>query len=259
MNLGRAWVALVLSASVSGLLGCATTRYSPGFEESTYGVMIASATVRVGDGTRTTPEMSQQQVQFEVDRLRALRPEFAVPRKVVIYHVPSTGRSEINSPLKLLELRQESAQKMREVLTVTGIFDTVDFLPQILVPSEVPADLRAVRVAAARAQADALLIYSTEVGFERKVNAWVLLYATGIGAAILPGTEDSSVALSSAVLLDVATGYIYFVAEAHGQRSERKPGVYVDPEQLEYAARMESLVKLADSVAGKVQAMEGAP
>jgi rhombotail lipoprotein len=256
MKAVKACCLMGLMAAIAAAAGCAVTRYEPSFERSAYGGMIGAATVRMGGVIRETRELTEQELQKEVDRLLQLKPAAVVPLKVVVYGVPGSGRNKVQNPLKLLELRKVAAQSMKESLKATGLFKEVDFLPEILLPATPPPDLHTLRVAAARAQADGLLIYSTEAGFQRKINLWALLYPTIIGAAIFPGTEDSSIALSNAVLLDVPTGYVYFVAEEYGEKAQCVPGGEADPEKLEYEARTESVAKLSQSVADKAKALK---
>ncbi len=255
----RRWTAVltVLMVAVLGG-GCATTKgWQPTFEQSSYRLMIAGA---AHESTQNGPRgsgLSDSAVQSEVDRLLALKPRSPVPARVLLYQVPSSGRTNITGPLKKLELRQATGRQMRKTLEGADVFRSVDFLPEILLPAGATADLRKLRLAAARAQADAVLIYSTEAGYEETNNAWALLYLTIVGGFIAPGTQETSMAVSKAVLLDVATGYIYFVTEDFGQESEHGPAGYMDPQKLEYDARLKSVTELSSDVATRVGAMRG--
>jgi hypothetical protein len=254
----RRTLAVLTLLTVTALgLGCATTGWQPSFEQSSYKLIIASETHQAAQSGPAGSQLSESAVQEEVDRLLGLKPKTPVPARVLLYQVPSTGRSNVASPLKVLELREATGQQMRKALQATGVFLSVDFLPEILLPSGAPADLKTVRIAAARAQADAILVYSTEAGYERKPNDWALLYATLIGAFIAPGTDQTSMAVSKAVLLDVPTGYIYFVTEDYGSESVRGPVAALDAEELEYGTRLKSLGELSTDVAGRVAALRG--
>lgn len=255
MRTRRTLVVLLLAAAMSLTLGCATTGWQPTFEQSSYKLMISSETHQSAQSGPQGSRLSESAVQAEVDRLLGLRPKTAVPARVLLYQVPSSGRTKISSPLKVLELRQATGQQMRKALQQTNVFRSVDFLPEILLPPAGPGDLKTVRIAAARAQADAILVYSTEAGYESKPNNWALLYATILGAAAVPGTDATSMAVSKAVLLDVPTGYIYFVTEDYGTESVRGPAATIDAQKLEYDARLKSLGELSADVAGRVTAL----
>ncbi len=253
----RRRLAMLTVLTVTALsLGCATRGWQPSFDRSSYKLIIASETHQAAQSGPGGSRLSDSAVQEEVDRLLALKPKSPVPARVLLYQVPSAGRTNISSPLKVLELRQATGRQMRKALEATGVFGAVDFLPEILLPSDVPADLKTVRIAAARAQADAILIYSTEAGFESRPNDWALLYLTILGTAVAPGTDATSMAVSKAVLLDVPTGYIYFVTEDYGTESKRAPVAEIDAQKLEYDARLKSLGELSADVAGRAAGLK---
>jgi hypothetical protein len=246
---------LVLASSGSG---CMTTGWQPSFEQSSYKIMISSETRQGAEGVPTGLPLSESAVQAEVDRLLALKPKEALPARVLLYQVPGSGRTNITSPLKAIELRQATNQEMRKTLEGAGAFRSVSFLPEILLPEGTLVDLKTVRIAAARAQADAVLIYSTEAGYESKPNDWAALYLTVLGVAFVPGTDATSMAVSQAVLLDVSSGYIYFVTEDYGTDSTRAPIASIDAQQLEYDARLKSLTELSNDVASRAMVLKAA-
>lgn len=258
MKMGRipAMAAVFVASSLA--VGCATTGWQPSFEQSSYKIMIASETHQAALSGPEGSLLSEAAVQAEVDRLLSLRPKAAAPARVLLYQVPSSGRTKIDSPLKVLELREATSEQMRKALEATGVFASVDFLPEVLLPAGGPPDLKTVRIAAARAQADAILVYSTEAGYESKPNDWSLLYLTLLGAFVVPGTDDTSMAVSKAVLLDVPSGYIYFVTEDYGTASDRGPVAALDPQKLEYDARLKSLDELSTDVAARTKALKPA-
>jgi hypothetical protein len=254
------WELSVISVLVvsSLSLGCMTTGWQPSFEQSSYKIIISSETHESARGGPAGSALSDTAAQELVDRLLALKPKSPVPARVLLYQVPASGRTNISSPLKVIELRQATNQQMRKTLEGTGAFGSVGFLPEILLPAGTPVDLKTVRVAAARAQADAVLIYSTEAGYESKPNDWAALYLTILGVGFVPGTDATSMAVSQAVLLDVSSGYIYFVTEDYGTGSTRAPIASIDAQQLEYDARLKSLTELSNDVASRAMVLKAA-
>ncbi len=239
--------ALAALAFALSAAGCAVGTHRPDFQTSRYRMLLAAETQYVGGGNPPAA-LPEKEVQAEVDRLLALQPRAEEPRKVVIYAVDSAGATGIRSPMKRLELHEASSQEMRRALQESGVFEEVDYLPEILLPPGGPADLKTLRVAAARAQADTILIYATEVGWERRLNAWALLYPTIVGFGTFPGNEETYLALSKAVLMDVGSGYMYALMEVHGRESVTGPGASIDREQLEFEARMAAVKKLTSEV-----------
>jgi hypothetical protein len=226
--------------------------HMPSCQGSSFQVMVARETVE-GLAAARDRGLTEADVQTEVDRLLALKPYAPVPARVVLYEVPGNGPSAIESPLKWIALRKATGEAMRAALADTGVFSQVDFLPEILLPSGDPSDLKMVRIAAARAQADGVLIFTTEAGYEYEPNGWAILYPTIIGLALAPGSTRTSLCVSKAILLDVHTGYIYSVVESYAQDSVTAPIAVLDPEQLEYDVRLQVIDKLAAAVAAKAR------
>lgn len=245
----RRMVGIAVALVAVCLAGCAVESRKPMYKGSTFQMIIAAETRTVTAGR----EMTEKDVQEEVDRLLALKPAAPVPAKVLLFEVESTGQSKIVSPKKMLSLRKETSESMKAALEKTGLFERIDFLPDVYLPPNGPADLKVLRIAAARAHADGLLIYSTEAGFEKRVNFLGIFYPTIIGAFIMPGTRGSSLAESKAVLVDVRTGYVYRVLNTYGEASALAPGALLDEEQLEFDARKQALGALADLAAAEVR------
>lgn len=245
---GRRIMGVVLALSCLGLAGCAAYSRRPTYERSTFKMIIAAETRPQAPGAA----MTEKDVQAEVDRLYALRPARAVPRRVLLYEVESSGETHIQSARKRLLLRKETSEAMKSALEETRLFAEVDFLPELYLPTGVQ-DLKTLRIAAARAQADALLIYSTEAGYEYEPNALCIFYPTIIGAFVAPGSKGASLAVSQAVLVDVKTGYIHRVFESYGEKSRVAPVALIDEEELEFEARKQALHDLAALTASKVK------
>ena len=233
------------------LAGCVAHGSRPSYKGSTFQMIIAAETVSAAGPDR---RMTEEEVQREVDRLLALEPSSPIPARVLLFDVPSSGPSQIASARKALLLRKETSQALKKALEDTGLFDQIDFLPEIYLPHGVPQDLKTLRIAAARAHADGLLIYSTEAGYEYEPNLLGrLLYITIVGAFVVPGSKESAMAASKAVLVDVRTGYIYRVMETYGEESEVRPVAFLDEEALEFEARRKALTALAELAAEKVK------
>ena len=242
----RRMMGVVALLVVMGAGGCAGYVVRASFEGSKFRMMIAAETTPPGR------QLTEDTVQKEIERLLALKPSSPVPAKVLLYEIPSTRESHIRSARKMLRLRKETGEAMKTALEKTGLFAQIDFLPELYLPDGIPGGLKALRLAAARAHADALLLYSTEAGYEREPNALAALYITVVGAFLVPGTDAAATAVSKAVLIDVRTGYIYRVFEAYGESTRVVPIASVDDEAMEFEARKQALTKLAQVAAEKV-------
>lgn len=243
---------LLLACAVSG---CTVQATMPSYRNSSFHAIIAAETARSGGVALT-----EKEVQQEVDRLMALKPRKAVPSKVVLYEVPSSGKSQIRSPQKWLELRQATSQAMKKALEDTKLFEDVEFLPEIFVPAGGSTDLKTLRIAAARVHADGLLLYTTETGYEERANPFAAFYITIVGLFVVPGSQETSMAVSKAVVVDVPTGYINVHPEVYTKESSGwVPATGLDPGDLEFQARKRGIESLASAVATKFKGLKPEP
>jgi len=88
--------------------------------------------------------------------------------------------------------------------------------------------LRDIRLAAARYNADALLIIEGASAFERYNNGHAWWYATGIGAYFAHGTESHALFMMEGTLWDVRTGYLYGTQTAEGETTLIGPAPSLD-------------------------------
>jgi hypothetical protein len=249
----RTWSVMACGVLSLACTGCMAHSANVDYARSKFQVMVSAETQQWSRGQPAT----ERSVQSEVDRLLAMKPSAPVPSKLVLYEVPSSGHSEIKSPKKLIELRRAVSATVKATLEETKIFEEVDFLPDLLLPAGGTGDLKTLRIAAARAHADGVLIYSTEAGYEYEPNGFAVLYPTLIGIFLSPGSQAASTALSKAILLDVKTGYIYSVLETYGEaESGMVPFASLDPEELEFKARTQAMDALAKAAAEKVKIMK---
>ena len=88
--------------------------------------------------------------------------------------------------------------------------------------------LRDIRHAAARYNADAILIIDGASAFERYNNSHAWWYATGIGAYFAHGTESHALFMVEGTLWDVRTGALYGTQTAEGETTLIGPAPSLD-------------------------------
>jgi hypothetical protein len=230
--------------------GCAVSRSTPSYSGSTFQILLAGE-------AKAGAQMSSEALEKEIARLMALKPKRSVPGKVVVLDVSDPSMGGIDNPLKRLRLQTQTGEVVCRALRESGAFeDGVQTLPELLVPelNRERAALSVVRLAAARAQADGVLIYATESGGETLANPLAVLYLTVAGAWIAPGTRRTSLAVSKAAMVDTQTGYIYLIAEGMGEkRVGWRPTGLIDYEEMTLAARLVSVEQLAREAAAKAR------
>jgi hypothetical protein len=104
----------------------------------------------------------------------------------------------------------EDVNTMRPELTQASCFESVSTVPQIFLPAH--ADLGRCRYAAARANADLVLIYAKATRVIRYRNKLANFYPLIIGL-VLPGEETTVVTRVEGALIDARTGRVFAVAQ----------------------------------------------
>jgi hypothetical protein len=104
----------------------------------------------------------------------------------------------------------EDVNAMKNELTASGRFESVSTVPQMFLPAR--ADLGRCRYAAARANADLVLIYAKATRLVRYHNKLANFYPLIVGL-ILPGEETVVVTRVEGALVDARTGRVFAVAQ----------------------------------------------
>ena len=87
---------------------------------------------------------------------------------------------------------------------------------------------RDLRLAAARYNADALLIIDGASALERYNNGHAAWYATGIGTYFAHGTESHALFMMEGALWDVRTGYLFGTQSTEGETTLVGPAPFVE-------------------------------
>ena len=106
-------------------------------------------------------------------------------------------------------------------------------------------DLPAIRVAAARHGADAVLVVSGADEVKHTGNGWTLAYLAILPMAFAPGNEVDVLFIAHAEMWDVRNEYLYLAAEAESEARQQRPLFFVDSEQATRDAHAEATELLA--------------
>lgn len=108
----------------------------------------------------------------------------------------------------------ELVQRALEPIKEEGILRQSFFLANSTVQGTA---FRDIRLAAARYNADALLVIDGASAVERYNNGHAWWYATGLGAYLAHGTESHALFMMEGTLWDVRSGYLYGTQTAEGE------------------------------------------
>jgi len=113
----------------------------------------------------------------------------------------------------------------------------------------------ALRLAAARHGADALLIVDGGVDERSSTNGWAVTYAVLLPLLFAPAGELDTVFEAQATMFDVRNGYLYMTAESGAQESQERAHVWIDAESAAEQAKVRAVDRLVEEVGRRLTNM----
>jgi rhombotail lipoprotein len=174
-----------------------------------------------GLGNIPTTQFSNAQT---VEEIRQLRPQATVPLKIAVI---SQNRRNLS------QQERDIVEQLGEKLKQIGFVRSLEFIPQSLQPtcgyrSDQNCFLNASRAAGARLGADAILFLNESAVTDAYVNPLSILNLTIVGMWVIPAHHRDSYSVYEASLFDIDNGYLYAVAEGHGENKIIRPYMYVE-------------------------------
>ena len=108
---------------------------------------------------------------------------------------------------------------------------------------------RDIRLAAARYNADAILVIDGASAVERYNNGHAWWYATGLGAYLAHGTESHALFMMEGTLWDVRSGYLYGTQTAEGETTLIGPATSLEDKAAIAEAKDVALERFARELA----------
>lgn len=211
------WLAVVLALGAS----CAG---SAGFQQSSPRAPVSAS-----------PQINDR----EVERAFELRAQ-SCPSRTGSVSCSATRRIE-DSPWRWEPEQRQQLTESLEALERGGEVGAVFTIARSTVVGD---DLRAIRVAAARHGADAVLVISGEDQAEQDWNAWAATYVALVPVLFAPAAELEVRFVAHAELWDVRNEYLYLAAEGEARAEQQRPLVSIDREEGSAKAQREALALL---------------
>jgi len=184
---------------------------------------------------------------LSVEEIEGLRPQVSLPIRVAV--APSSvsyrrwwGSQELGTwgPGESAEIQSWEAP-----LKQAGVVKELILLPSLLIEEcrwdDPGCALRTNRAAAARVQADALLIINLATAVDEYANPASFLNLTLAGMWVVPGHHRDALTIVEGAMLDNRNEYLY--AFARGEAEERiiRPFVYADSWKVVSLSRLKAL------------------
>ena len=175
-------------------------------------------------------ESFQQEPDVVTDRniasIRDQQPQLPSPFRLAVYFKTQTVpfRPTIHKPGWLGTDRDFVLKQLQPVLNERIVKDVF-----VLADSTVQGMLaRDIRLAAARYNADVVLIVDSAAAVDRYNNGRAAWYATGLGAYLASGTQSDALFMIEGTAWDVRTGYLYGTQFAEGTAQSIGPAASLD-------------------------------
>ncbi|HYE99065.1 MAG TPA: hypothetical protein VEJ18_09150 [Planctomycetota bacterium] len=178
----------------------------------------------------------------DVEWVERLKPQLAIPFRLA---VAPPIREEYGVPPDPARSHAE-IRAWAEPLLKSGVVSEVLVLPRMLLRTPVQGRhthdyFKAVRVAAARVQADAVLFLTSVTEVEAYTNPLCILDATLVGLLVSPGHHREALTLVEGVLLDNRNEYVYWTGMTEGKGLTVGPLATVDGRTAARESRSDAL------------------
>ncbi len=185
---------------------------------------------------------AKKQVSDEdIEKVFQLKPQLPSPFKVGVYFsYPHYSRWIWTGEDKnrLLEISKE--------LKAANMISDMFVISNSLIEGE--PDNRTIRLAAARAGADAVLIVNAVSDTDEYNNPMGASYFLLITPFFVPGSVIDGIFMANATLWDVRNQYLYLSAEAEGSASETRPAFFSESAPVIRAAKTKAMGALAEEL-----------
>ena len=176
----------------------------------------------------------KQVTDEDIQKVFELRPQLPSPFRVGVYFShPGYGYWNWTGEDKDKVLAIANDLKARNM--VSDMF----VISESLVEGE--ANNKAIRLAAARAGADAVLIINAVSDTDEYNNAMGASYFLLITPFFVPGSVVDGIFMVNAALWDVRNQYLYLSAEAEGSASETRPALFTEQARVIKAAKTRAM------------------
>lgn len=220
-------------------------------------LLSACASSRGFDREELRGQISEKEVVTEEDiqNVLELKPHLPQPFKLAMYFAPpsNTAWGSQNSWNWDRE-DKDVLLEMKDDLTEKGIASDIFVIHDSIMEGN---DLKAIRLAAARAGADAVLVIHGVGDVDRYNNGLGMTYVLLVPALLFPGTETDALYMVNASMWDVRNQYLYFSVETEGMDGQIRPAYFINEEAGIRDAKTDALASLSKEVSDRLKRMEG--
>lgn len=203
-------------------------------------------------------DLSQSRPVFsdaDIAALEGIQPQLEFPFHLAIAPPVVDGRNLGTWSEEEIAILDGFAEDLR----AAGVVSRVSILPNLLVSAHAEdAFLVSVRKAAARSQADAVLLVNSLSDSQHALNLLSVLDLTLVGAWIFPGHEVAARAVLEGLLVDTRNEYLYLAGQAEIESDGKHVALAYAGEReedLREEVRLQALERLGRTLLGRAGLM----
>ena len=185
-------------------------------------------------------QFTDQKIVTEKDIKKALelKPQLPNPFKLAIYFSTPNSEWRYRYAWNWLGEDKDKLLEIKNDLKPKNIISDVIVINDSIVEG---THNKAIRLAAARVGADAVVVINGVSDVDRYNNNLGFAYFLLITPFFIPGTEADALFMTNASMWDVRNQYLYLSVETEGMANEAKPAFYIDEDRVIKAANQKLL------------------
>jgi hypothetical protein len=220
----RRFIILLLVVTITG---CASSR---GFDRGNLRAQIDDQKVITDD---------------DIKKALELKPQLPAPFKLAIYFAPPKSGRHYERPWSWIGDDKETLLQIRAELKGKKVISDVFIIVDSTLEGD---DNKAIRLAAARAGADAVLVVNGVGSIDRYNNAYGVTYFLLVTPFFVPGTEADGLVMINASMWDVRNEYLYLTVEAEGSAKQTRPAFFINETHIINVAKSSALTFLRNEL-----------
>ncbi len=188
----------------------------------------------------------------DIKKVLDLKPQIPIPFKLAIYFSNPIPERYSENAWQWLGEDKDKILEITKDLIDKNIVSNIFVINDSIVGG---TDNKGIRLAAARAGADAVVIINGISDLDRYNNVLGITYILLVTPLFVPGTEADALFVTNASMWDVRNQYLYLSVEAEGTASETRPAAYINEKRVIKAAKTEALGALKQELLNRVSGM----
>jgi rhombotail lipoprotein len=185
----------------------------------------------------------------DVAAIEQLRPQIQFPIRLAVVPPARLSHRHWQESTETLKGEQEELDLLAEQLRKDGIVSAFMVIPRMLMDPNAGSGLKSIRIAAARMQADAVLVMRSVTDVDTYMNPLGLLDLSIAGMWLVPGHHKDALTIVEGVVIDNRNQFLYFAGSAEGTGSTWGPLAVIEERDAIQESRRNALHAFGERLA----------